>query len=98
MCSPLADWAGNVTLDLGTSRDRAFAAGWVPTKVREDPSRPVADRQHPYERFIPRAPPFGMVHLQPARMCAVAEHIGGNVALAARTKAYCTRMPQVFEK
>jgi hypothetical protein len=44
------------------------------------------------------APPFGMVHLQPARMCAVAEHIGGNVALAARTKAYCTRMPQVFEK
>jgi hypothetical protein len=44
------------------------------------------------------APPFGMLQLHPARMCSVAEHIGGNVAAAARTKTFCTQTPKAFEQ
>jgi hypothetical protein len=45
-----------------------------------------------------RAPPFGILQLPPARMCAVAEHIGGSVAVAAGTKAFCIQTPKAFEQ
>ena len=41
-------------------------------------------------------PPFGMIALKPARMCAVARQIGGQIAATARTKDFC-RAPKVFE-
>jgi hypothetical protein len=35
------------------------------------------------------APPFGMLERSPTPMCVVAEHIGGSVASAARSKTFC---------
>src|SRR5262249_24040639 len=44
------------------------------------------------------APPYGMLQLPPARMCPVAERIGGSVAKAARTKDFCARRPNTLEQ
>ena len=44
------------------------------------------------------APPFGMIESPPARMCPVAERIGGTVAEAARTKDFCVRRPKALEQ
>jgi hypothetical protein len=44
------------------------------------------------------APPFGMIGSPPARMCPVAERIGGSVAEAARTKDFCVRRPKALEE
>jgi hypothetical protein len=44
------------------------------------------------------APPFGMIGLPPARMCPVAQRIGGSVAEAGRTKDFCARRPKALEK
>jgi hypothetical protein len=44
------------------------------------------------------APPHGMIGSPPARMCPVAERIGGSVAEAARTKHFCVRRPKALEQ
>jgi hypothetical protein len=44
------------------------------------------------------APPFGMIGLPPARMCPVAERIGGGVAETARMKDFCVRRPKALEE
>ncbi len=73
----------------------AFALGMAGEDARAyaGPLIDLLDR-----KVLSAAPPFGLVDLPPARMCPVARHIGGMVAVAAQAKEFCVTKPKALEQ
>lgn len=89
---------GDRTIDRST-RDSIYDLAYA-LEMAGDAARPYAG---PVVTLLGRkvqswAPPFGMVELPPARMCAVAERIGGDVAAAAKAKPFCKKEPRTLEQ